>query len=112
MANTGNYHPGTVYETRENNCPDDFQPGNQCTYDANGKLLTNPPGAGSADRYSGGCGGLTGMLWSSNHIQGDAYPYECAKQLDPTQSSGLLADYEKVRPTNGGSQCKQGPWLQ
>ncbi len=107
--NTGNYHPGTVYELRENNCPDDCQPGNQCTYDADGNLLTDSPGAGSSDRYSGGCGSFL-SIYSPNHVKGDKEPYDCAKQLDPHETLGLLDVYEEVRPTNGAAPCAPGPW--
>ena len=102
----GGYHPGMSHELRENNCPDDCQPGNQCTYNANGNLLTDPPGAGSADRYSGGCG----VLYSSNHRQGDVLPYDCALQLDPGESLGLLDYHDEIRPPNGGKACAPGPW--
>jgi hypothetical protein len=105
-AFNGGYHPGMTYELRENNCPDNCQPGNQCTYDANGNLLTTPPAAGSADRYSGGCG----TFYNDNHRQDDVLPYDCAKQLDPNETLGLLDRYEDVRPTNGGMPCVQGPW--
>ena len=107
----GGYHPGTVYELRENNCPDDCQPGNQCTYDANGNLLTTPPGAGSADRYSGGCGNNWAGTHSPNHVTGDKDPYDCAVQLDPNEALGLLDYYEEVRPTNGGQPCATGPFI-
>ncbi|MFN7843702.1 MAG: RHS repeat-associated core domain-containing protein, partial [Pirellula sp.] len=106
-ANTGNYHPGTIYELRENNCPDTCTPGNQCTYDANGKLWTTSPAAGSADRFSGGCG----VIWNSNHRQGDVYPHDCATKLDPSGALGLLALYDQVRPLNGGKPCTPGPRL-
>ena len=99
-------HLGRDQELRENNCPDDCQPGNQCIYKSDGNLATTAPAVGTADRYSGGCG----AVWSSNHVQSDYYPYDCAKRLDPTATIGLIALPDAVRPTNGGKPCVKGPW--
>jgi hypothetical protein len=108
FPNWGNHHPGTTYELRENTCENrgnSCSPGNQCTYDSDGNLLTTLPSAGTADRYSGGCG----TLFNSPHVSGDVDPYECAKKLDRRYGLRLVNFYYKVRPANGGKACAPMP---
>jgi RHS repeat-associated protein len=104
-------HEGAVYELRENNCSGTCEPGNQCTYDAQGTLLTQPTGAGTSDRYTGGCGA------SSDHYYADKKPWDCAVDLDKNSGNqpsplNVLAQtlYFTVRPINGGKPCDPTIW--
>ena len=102
------YHPGTMFELRENTCDNggkSCNPGSQCTYGSDGKLLTTAPGAGSADLYSGGCG----TFWNSYHRQGDVGPHECASELDKLYGLKMLDKYHEVRPVNSGKKCEPMP---
>lgn len=69
----GSFHPGGKKELRTKN--PQGGPGNQCIYDECGNLISDPPGAGSADKTS------------PNHDQGghmddDVVPYKHARGLD------------------------------
>jgi len=104
-------HPGGVYELRENNCSGTCEPGNQCFYDDQGRLLTQPNGAGTADRFTGGCG------FSWDHVNGDKKPWDCAVDLDKNSGNqpyplNVLAQslYFTVRPINGGKACDPTIW--
>jgi len=68
------YHPKGEYELRSKGVPG--KPGAQCIYDGNGKLMTKPPGAGSADRSS-----PTPPL-GGKHVDVDVNPFDCARELD------------------------------
>jgi hypothetical protein len=107
IPNIDGSHDGTVYELRQN-CDGFCEPGTQCTYDANGDLLTTSPGAGSADRYSGGC--TRGIDPNPDHMFGDAAPYYCALELEEI-GTGVpsLRYYEYVRPNNSGLKCDPNP---
>ena len=81
---TKHYHPGARYEMRSN--PSLGVYGNQCTYDAEGDILTNIPAAGTVDFYSPGVN-----FWG--HQYHDVYTFDLAKKLN------RIKDYYSVRPS-------------
>ncbi len=102
------YHPGTFHELRENTCDNggnSCNPGSQCTYGLDGKLITSAPGAGSADRYSGGCG----EVYNTKHRVGDVLPHECASELDKLYGLKMIDKYHEVRPVNSNKKCVPMP---
>jgi len=102
LATQTGTHPGSEYDYRENSCENGWDtPGNQCTYGADGRLLTTHPGGGTADRYGGGCG----MLGNPNHLSEDVIPWQCAQSLENRGHHDVMGAYERVRPINGGKPC-------
>ena len=88
-----NYHPGGMYELRTK-CPNKYGgSGNQCIYDGCGKLITNRPGAGTAD-YSSPEG-------ERSHVRDDVKPFDDARELDKKCEGerGYVDKYYEVRPT-------------
>jgi hypothetical protein len=89
----GNYHPGGEYELRTKDPAKYGGNGNQCVYDKCGKLITEQPGAGTAD-------------WSSpegkgnSHIRDDVKPFDDARYLESACGfSGCINKYYEVRPS-------------
>ena len=89
----GNYHPGGEYELRTKDPAKYGGNGNQCVYDKCGKLITEQPGAGTAD-------------WSSpegkgnSHIRDDVKPFDDARYLESVCGlSGCINKYYEVRPS-------------
>jgi RHS repeat-associated protein len=85
------YHPGAIWELRSNSHNGH---GNQCTYDAQGKLISSPPGAGSAD-YRAPIG-----LGVIGHFYHDVETYNRAWELD------RINDYFSVRPVVSEPCCE------
>ncbi|TWT86413.1 hypothetical protein Pla52n_70840 [Stieleria varia] len=91
----GNYHPGGHYELRSSGCGH----GTQCVYDAQGFLINDPPGAGTADRVSPNCS-------TGEHGSADVAAYDCAKTLDRARNTSIYTNYYfRVRPVNSGKKC-------
>jgi hypothetical protein len=76
------YHPGAVYEMRSK---DVGHSSNQCTYKADGALITSQPAAGTADFYS--------TLHKVDHYGHDMKTFDLAEDLNQ------ISDYYLVRPT-------------
>ncbi|MGD0900923.1 MAG: hypothetical protein ABR915_24080 [Thermoguttaceae bacterium] len=94
------YHPGAVYELRTKNPEKYGGSGEQCNYDAKGNLITNGPGAGTADKSGPGV----------NHKQEDVYPFDWAYELDGNQYVGKYTNmYREVRPSNNKNNCTKNP---
>jgi hypothetical protein len=95
----GNYHPDAVHGIRTNTPAG--EPGNQCTYDANGALIPGGPSAGTADMSSpGGVLDLPqNILSNDGHGARDVVPYDNALCADGGKPGKNVDEYLKVRPT-------------
>ncbi len=89
------YHPGATacmrskVETKGN-------PGQQCCYDAKGKLITGGLGAGTPDKVS-----PDADWWG--HFKADVEMFnDCKKWLG---TNWVLSQYLKVRPVNNNNGC-------
>lgn len=95
-----NYHPGAAYCIRTHD-PSWFPttPQQQCCYDADQRLITSGPGAGTPD------------LNSPDHVNGEVVPFDCAHMLDGANRTGgpYTNLVEKYRPPNTGVNCKDNP---
>lgn len=90
------YHPGATWELREDVSSG---PGQQCTYDDKGKLITGGPGAGTPDISSPGT--VSGFV---DHWREDVQSFEACKNAD------MLECYLKHRPPNdAGGACPRHP---
>lgn len=77
-------------------------PGEQCCYDALGKLITSGLGAGSADFVSPSFPSYLG------HYNQDIQPWIWAKQLDGTGVFGPYMNmYFQMRPANNKNNCEK-----
>jgi hypothetical protein len=88
-------HPGAKWELRGKN--GDGQ-GQQCCYDATGKLMTHGFGAGTADKVSP-------AKSVKGHFQADVLPFFIAYALDGNKHGRNVAKYISVRPPNTGENC-------
>ena len=106
-------HPGGEYDVRLN--ARSGASGIQCVYDKGGKLLTEPPGAGSGDHSAPGYG-----LSLLRHAIDDVLPFNWAKELDgdpdhPKAEGKHFQMYMEVRPVNKGKdpttkkECPKNP---
>jgi len=77
------FHKGAVYEMRSKPTPGDHS--NQCSYDADGNVMTGIPAGGTADYRS-----VTGLR--IGHVLHDVNPALKAGEL------GRMSDYYDVRP--------------
>lgn len=111
------YHPDPNRQIgiRTTNCESGTcTPGNQCSYDRNGNLITSPPGAGSADRYAGFCPGRWDdwRSWFGTlnplHMLGDVKPFDCAVELQKELGIPAIAFYYTVRPVV--KKCSNTPF--
>lgn len=101
-----NAHPGGEFDVRQDVAPG--APGLQCIYDKDGKLITEPPGAGSADYSSPNS--MDGIL---GHVNADFNPFEWAKELDgdpihPRADGEYFQRYMEARPVNKGKDPSTG----
>ena len=81
------YHPGGFYELRTRNPYKYNGSGNQCVYGQQGRLCTDIPTAGTADRIS-----PNADFWGHQHE--DVEPYDLAKSL----GRKYIEKYYEVRP--------------
>ena len=90
------FHPGGTWERRKDapSSGSGLMPGSQCVYDAQGRLMTASPSAGTADRYAPSSVG--GVI---QHFRHDVVPFNGAADL------GRIDDYNRVRPLMGGVCC-------
>ncbi len=87
------FHPGETYDMRSIPTVSGW-PGQQCTYDAFGNLITDGIGAGTPDRVSPG-----GFFNALRHFAMDVMPwFNC-------DSEGRLCLHLLVRPPNNGNGC-------
>ncbi len=94
------YHYGASFEARwvPENAPDAV--GQQCTYDAQGRLITAGIAAGSPDMDSpDNCGNEMGALPDPGHLKKDVYTWEYCPCLE----------YLEKWPANNGNGCFQNP---
>ena len=91
------YHPGGVQEIRKYG-RNGSRAGRQCVYDENGRLMTNAPAAGTADRRLPDTSRPLSTLLP--HYRHDVVPYDSAKRLRRE------SDYFDVRPLMVGSCCQ------
>ncbi len=101
------YHPGATYDMRSSKSYDGH--GQQCTYDANGKLITHGFGAGTADYYA-----QDTILGFYSHQVDDVAPWEWALACDGGTPGKNVELYIKARPTNqgkgpDGKKCPTNP---
>ena len=91
-------HPGAVWEMRSANTTGH---GQHCAYDGTGKLITDPPDAGTPDREA------SSLRNNHNHTLHDLAPYLFAQQLDWVEDGNPNSQkYFKVRPPcKGGGKC-------
>ncbi len=99
------FHPGALYEMRKTG--KNGISGQQCMYDANGKLITKGVGAGSVDKASPNNG-------VAGHKDADVDPAVMAMTLDgnpsrPDPNGKYFNLYMKVRPANKGKDAKGSP---
>ena len=107
------YHPGAAADLRIKG--KNGKSGQQCIYDSNGDLITEPPAAGSADKSSPS--GITDASGIMGHVSEDVDAYEDALELDgnpnlPSAHGEYFLKYMEVRPTNKGpknSPCAKNP---
>jgi RHS repeat-associated protein len=84
------YHPGAKWCIRQTVSGSGCQPGQQCCYDSQGKLIKTGPGAGTPDKYAPEFGCLT------RHCSGDVNTWKmCVRE-------NALFMYHAVRPPNQG----------
>ena len=81
------FHPGGYYELRTYDPQKYDGSGNQCVYNEQGKLCTNIPTAGTADKVS-----PTADFWG--HQDADVKPFKLAKSL----GLNYIKKYYEVRP--------------
>jgi hypothetical protein len=99
------YHFGATTEARWT--PNIQGPGQQCTYDAAGKLITGGLAAGSMDKQAPGSTQAT----SCDHYEADMLPWGdteaifCAFQADPAKVVPCL-EYMKGWTANNGKNCE------
>jgi len=101
------HHPGGVHDVREKGKAG--KPGQQCMYDAKGKLITEKPGAGTPDFAS-----VSGLLGISDHYAADVDPFEWALELDgnpdvPNVNGVYFQEYMEVRTPNKGKDSSGQP---
>jgi hypothetical protein len=91
------YHPGAVKDMRSNAGP----PYVQCTYDANGDLITTGPGIGTIDE---------GSIPFEGHIGLDVWPVDWVITLEGgvLQGGCWFNMYKRMRPPRTG-KCKRNP---
>ncbi len=90
------YHYGAATEVRW--APDQAgAAGQQCMYDASGKLITAGIAAGTPDRVSPGRGESGGYWWS--HIKKDVIPWRTRP----------CHEYLREWPANNGKRCRSNP---
>ena len=88
-------HPGAVWDLRSDGGP----PRTQCTYDANGNLITNGPGIGTVDTEE-----LPG------HYRKDVVPANYAIELNGGTLGGCWFNmYKRMRPLMNGNKCSRNP---
>jgi len=91
-------HTGATWNMRSK--PTSDGAAQQCSYDANGRLITWGPGAGTADRYSS----------FFNHVADDYTPAMWAIQCDRLRKNeSCIRQYLEVRPINNGNNCARNP---
>jgi hypothetical protein len=83
-------------------------PGQQCTYDRNGRLITAGAGAGTPDAYAPNF---------TNRLQGTTIPrllgYQSHTHWDvkPFDADGMTwQEYQQVWTPNNGNGCPLLPW--
>jgi AMOP domain len=109
-SHTKHYHPGAAAEYRTTrNLVQPYtpaakpempvlMPGQQCTYNANGKLITHGAGAGTPDAYSPEVTNSWQELFSSNsHTHWDVNPFKPAGMT--------WQEYQKTWISNNGNLC-------
>ena len=87
-------HPGASYELRSIGT----ETGQQCCYDANGKLMTTGDGVGTADKFSP-------TKNKKGHYVEDVVPFVIAMRLDGGKFGKNVQRYVSVRPPNVGKGC-------
>jgi hypothetical protein len=97
------YHPGAKYEIRSK-VPNAFGAGQQCTYNALGKLIKTPFGGGTADRIAASYGiDLPyNVFFGEGHIGHDVHPFDLAYELDGNIHGLNTTRYLSVRRINRG----------
>ena len=78
--------------------------GNQCTYDANGKIIKTKYGHGTADRVQATFDYrkfAINWMRSSDHIGNDVEPFDYAYELDGNRYGKNVDAYIRVRPFIG-----------
>ena len=84
----------------------------QCCYDSAGALITEPPGAGSADFatatiWDGAWGGMGYPTSAEGHYSNDVIPYDLAIKLDGGVCGMYCRMYYEVRPAGNKNNCPQ-----
>lgn len=108
VTNPDRFHPGGVWEIRTVK-GNSYGSGNQCIYDANGKLITSGYGRGTADRMQASGKFATIGHWfnDSGHIGHDVNPFNLAYSLDENSLGTHVDQYIAVRPFLGPIAGKQ-----
>jgi len=100
------YHYGATYEIRW--APSEAgKPGQQCTYDIDGNLITSGIAAGSPDKVSPrACGFIDGAL----NFDISTPQAHNKKDVEPWEKGGISCiEYLKDWPANNGSSCSENP---
>jgi len=117
------YHPGAKYDYRQTEStleehrlltnPDIvIRPGQQCTYDSDGMLITHGLGAGTPDIFSPAGGGKTGIgaVIIDTHVAWDVEPFD--KMVGDPETEILnkesLREYHRTWTPNPGKDKKTG----
>lgn len=77
--------------------------GNQCCYDAQGRLITHGSGVGTADKVHGS------VLTFPGHREQDMLPADWATFLDADGWGCFSELYLLVRPQVGAEKCDSNP---
>jgi RHS repeat-associated protein len=85
------FHPGAIYEMRSK---DNAGSSNQCTYDKDCNLITEPPAMGTVDSVNPGRN-------RGDHWDNDVYPVILAAYLDGQWEGGTSSGGNYTSPTHG-----------
>lgn len=111
------YHPGASYAFRSHSSRVGYfklrsgktiRPGQQCTYDNRGKLITDGPGAGTPDAYSPG----VTLPFEGSHTVWDTKPFDAMtnNRENGWEYKNGWKEYQQVWTPNNGNGCPLLPW--
>ena len=121
-----NYHPGASYAFRSHSSRVGYfklksgkviRPGQQCTYNAQGQLITDGPGAGTPDAYSSEVttnfkGSRIGrIITDESHTIWDTKPFDAMtnNREDGWENKNGWKEYHRTWTPNTGNGCPL-PW--
>lgn len=101
---TGKFHPGATWELRQELSKSG--PGQQCTYDKDGNLITGGESAGTPDIFSP-TGPSGGGLFGDYHTPFKDHVREDVQTFTHCKRAGMINCYLCHRPPNNGNKCKE-----